>query len=312
MSGRDGVDDEIEILRQFLHRRFVFRDHHFMRAETFGVRCFPRGSSEQSDMSAKRVRELERHVSEATKSDYANFLTAADLPFSQRRIRRDPRALKRRSRRQIEAARAHLAFIVESCEDAIVGKTLVGVVTSWNRAAERLYGYTAGEIIGQSAVMLVPPDRPQDWQKTLELMRRGEPIESFETVGLRKDGQPIDVALTISPIKDATGQVVGASTVARDVTQRKREEQERLKLIQELQDALKQVKTLSGLLPICASCKKIRDDNGYWQQVETYIQKHSNADFTHGICPECLQRLYPKYNEAVDSVPTSATAQPQA
>ena len=96
------------------------------------------------------------------------------------------------------------------------------------------------------------------------------------------------------------------------MTQRKREEQERLKLIQELQDALKQVKTLSGLLPICASCKKIRDDNGYWQQVETYIQKHSNADFTHGICPECLQRLYPKYNEAVDSVPTSATAQPQA
>ena len=242
--------------------------------------------------------------------DYVMKNNLARLPVA---VDRELRAAEeRRSRRQIEAARAHLAFIVESCEDAIVGKTLVGVVTSWNRAAERLYGYTAGEIIGQSAVMLVPPDRPQDWQKTLELMRRGEPIESFETVGLRKDGQPIDVALTISPIKDATGQVVGASTVARDVTQRKREEQERLKLIQELQDALKQVKTLSGLLPICASCKKIRDDNGYWQQVETYIQKHSNADFTHGICPECLQRLYPKYNEAVDSVPTSATAQPQA
>src|SRR5438093_8705249 len=105
MSGRDGVDDEIEILRQFLHRRFVFRDHYLMRAETFGVRCFPRGSREQSDMSAKRVRELERHVSEATKSDYANFLTAADLPFSQRRIGRDPRAQERSRSGKIEFVR---------------------------------------------------------------------------------------------------------------------------------------------------------------------------------------------------------------
>jgi hypothetical protein len=87
--------------------------------------------------------------------------------------------------------------------------------------------------------------------------------------------------------------VVGASAIVRDITQIKREEQERLKLIQDLTAALSQVKALSGLLPICASCKKIRDDRGYWQQVETYIKERSNADFTHGICPECVQRLYP-------------------
>jgi hypothetical protein len=87
--------------------------------------------------------------------------------------------------------------------------------------------------------------------------------------------------------------VVAASAIVRDITQLKREEQERLKLIQELTEALSQVKTLSGLLPICASCKKIRDDRGYWQQVETYLKERSNVDFTHGICPECIQRLYP-------------------
>src|SRR5204863_260333 len=108
---------------------------------------------------------------------------------------------------------------------------------------------------------LVPSYRPLDMPGTLDLIKRGEPIEPFETVGIRKDGQPIDVSLTISPIKDSSGNVIGASTVARDITQRKREERERLKLIQELTEALATVKTLSGLLPICASCKKIRDDN---------------------------------------------------
>ena len=217
-------------------------------------------------------------------------------------VERELRAAEeRRERRQVEAARAHLASIVESCEDAIDGQNLEGSLISWNSGAERLYGYTAAEMIGKSASMLVPAFRPQDWPEILELMKRGEPVESFETVRIRKDGEVIDVSMTISPIKDAAGKLIGASTVGRDITQRKREEQERLKLIQELTDALAQVKTLSGLLPICASCKKIRDDNGYWQQVETYIQKHSNADFTHGICPDCIKRLYPEYSDALNS-----------
>jgi hypothetical protein len=83
--------------------------------------------------------------------------------------------------------------------------------------------------------------------------------------------------------------------VARDVTERKREEEERLRLIDELSKALARVKTLSGLLPICASCKKIRNDHGYWEQVEIYIQHRSQAEFTHGICPECMKRLYAQY-----------------
>jgi PAS domain S-box-containing protein len=223
-------------------------------------------------------------------------------------VERELRAAEeRRERRQIEASRAHLASIVESCEDAIDGQNLDGLVTSWNMGAEQLYGYAASEMIGKSASILVPPYRPHDWPEILELIKRGEPVESFETVRIRKDNSVIDVSMTISPIKDASGKLIGASTVGRDITQRKREEQERLKLIQELTDALAQVKTLSGLLPICASCKKIRDDNGYWQQVETYIQKHSNADFTHGICPDCIKRLYPEYSDAL--TPNNSPAQ---
>jgi len=212
-------------------------------------------------------------------------------------VRRELRAAQeRRVRKQAEAAMAHLASIVESCEDAIVGETLDGVVTSWNTGAQRLYGYAPQEMIGRPVSILVPAFRSYDLPEIYDQLKRGQPLEPFETVRLRKDGKAIDVSLTVSPIRDRDGRVMGASTVARDITQRKAEEQERLRLIQELTDALTQVKTLSGLLPICASCKKIRNDNGYWEAVETYISEHSDADFTHGICPDCVQRLYPEYS----------------
>ena len=96
--------------------------------------------------------------------------------------------------------------------------------------------------------------------------------------------------MTVSPVQDASGKIVGGSAISRDITLRKRDEAERFRLIEELTESLKQVRTLSGLLPICASCKRIRDDQGYWQQVETYIADHTNADFTHGICPDCLEK----------------------
>ena len=234
---------------------------------------------------------------EMMKSGAHDYLMKDHLARLAPAVQRELRAAEeRRARRQTEAARVLLASIVESCDDAIVGETLEGVVTSWNIGAERLYGYTAEEMIGQSISALVPAYRPQDLSTILEMINRGERVERFETVRIRKDAKPIQVAITVSPIQDGNGKLIGASTVARDITQRKAEEAERLRLIQELTDALARVKTLAGLLPICASCKKIRDDNGYWQQVETYIQQHSEADFTHGICPECAQRLYPEYN----------------
>ncbi len=215
-------------------------------------------------------------------------------------------AEQRRSRRQNEATMAYLASIVESCQDAIVGKNLDGTIVSWNGGAEALYGYTAVEMIGRSITVLVPPSRPHDLPEIYQKVKMGERVERYETVRVKKDGTQIEVSLTVSPVKNADGKVVGASTVALDISKRKREEAEWLRLIRDLTDALGHVKTLSGLLPICASCKKIRDDGGYWQQVETYIKDHSDADFTHGICPECVKRLYPEYQLKIEEISSTA------
>ncbi|HEU4451521.1 MAG TPA: GAF domain-containing protein, partial [Longimicrobium sp.] len=114
--------------------------------------------------------------------------------------------------------------IVESSSDAIFAKTLEGVVTSWNAGAERLYGYTAEEMVGRSVSLLAPPHRADEIPALLERLSRGERIESFETVRRRKDGTLVDVLLAISPLPDAEGRVVGASTIARDITERKRTE----------------------------------------------------------------------------------------
>ncbi len=133
-------------------------------------------------------------------------------------------------RKQAEMAAKRLAAIVESSDDAIIGKDLNGVVTSWNSGAERLFGYTAEEMIGTEISRLVPPERPDEEPAILARLRRGEFIDHYETVRLTKDGSRIHVALTVSPIVDG-GKVIGASKIARDITQAKRAEQEREELL---------------------------------------------------------------------------------
>jgi PAS domain S-box-containing protein len=124
-------------------------------------------------------------------------------------------------RKRTDLARAHLAAIVESSDDAIVSKTLQSIILSWNKGAERLFGYSAEEAIGQPITMLLPPDRRAEEQQILARIVRGERIEHFETVRVRKDGRHIDISLTISPIRDVAGVIVGASKVARDISSRK-------------------------------------------------------------------------------------------
>jgi PAS domain S-box-containing protein len=321
-------------------------------------------------------------------------------------------------RKRAETAASHLASIVEGSEDAIIAKTLDGTIVSWNSGAERLYGYQAEEVVGRSLSVLIPTGQPDELPRLMEALRRGESIEHYETTRLHKDGHLVEVSVTISPLRDRAGAVIGASAIARDITQRKRAEEalreseerfrvalqnapvvvfqqdrqlrytwinspglawaergylgrtdaeivggdegarltaikqeavrsglgtrtevqvtfrgethyfdlvveplrdprgtlqgltcsasditpikrsllERERLVARLQQALEEVKLLSGLLSICASCKRIRDERGGWQQMEVYIQSHSQAKFSHGVCPDCLRKLYPEYD----------------
>ncbi len=198
-------------------------------------------------------------------------------------------------RKAAETARAYLASIVESSDDAVIGTNLEGAILSWNSGAARMYGFSASEITGCSISRLAPRYRPEEWPKIYTQLKEGGSVERFETIRQRKDGTTVEVAVTLSLIRDQ-GTAIGISTIERDITARKREEMERSQLIGELTEALAKIKTLSGLLPICSSCKKIRDDGGYWQKIEFYISEHTQAEFTHGICPDCLTRLYPEYS----------------
>ena len=144
-------------------------------------------------------------------------------------------------RKQAENARARLAAIVESSEDAIVGIDLIGTITSWNHGAERLFGYTSEEAIGQSVYMLIPADRLEEERSILGRIGRGDHVDHFETVRRRKDGALSDISLTVSPIGDARGLIVGASKTARDISGRKRAEaalQESERRFREMVDAL--------------------------------------------------------------------------
>jgi PAS domain S-box-containing protein len=128
-------------------------------------------------------------------------------------------------RKRAEQATLLLAAIVESSHDAIVSKTLNGVITSWNKGAERLFGYSAEDAVGQNITLIIPPACRDEERTIIEQLTRGERIDHFETVRMRKDGSLLDVSLTISPMKDASGRVVGASKLARDITERKRAEE---------------------------------------------------------------------------------------
>jgi PAS domain S-box-containing protein len=134
-----------------------------------------------------------------------------------------------------------LAAIVDSCEDAIVSKTLEGVITSWNAGAERVFGYTSAEAVGQHISLIIPVDRRNEETAIIERIKRGERIEHFDTIRVHKDKTSLDISLTISPVRDAKGNIVGASKIARDITQRK--EMERA-----LRDSEARYRTLAAAL----------------------------------------------------------------
>jgi PAS domain S-box-containing protein len=148
--------------------------------------------------------------------------------------------------RESEARYRGIAAIVESSEDAVLTKNLEGIITSWNHGATRLFGYTADEVIGKPVTTLMPEERRNEEPTILDRIRRGERIDHYETIRQRKDGSTVEISLTVSPVKDPEGRIIGASKVARDITERRRAEQQQRLLLREMDHRIKNLFALAG------------------------------------------------------------------
>lgn len=197
---------------------------------------------------------------------------------------------RRAAQEALKSSEEKYRLLFEQSRDAIVIATSEGRFIDVNPAYERLFGYRREELLEMNAKKIWCATEDRDhWRK--EMATAGF-VASYECRHRRKDGSEIIVMLTSTQRQETDGQVIYQS-ICRDITQRKQLEIEREQLIADLQEALSKINTLSGLLPICASCKRIRDDQGYWQQIELYISEHSETVFSHSVCPACTRKLYP-------------------
>lgn len=174
----------------------------------------------------------EAHTFTSSEIDLA-LLIARQLGFAIERSR------AREYRTSAHDARQLLSSIVENSDDAIISKDLNGIINSWNRGAQRVFGYAPDEIIGRSVLTLIPPELQHEEPGIIERIRRDEPIEHYETERVRKNGERIFISLTVSPVKDTTGKIIGASKIARDITERKRADEQRALLLNELNHRVK-------------------------------------------------------------------------
>lgn len=198
----------------------------------------------------------------------------------------------------------YLAVAVRNSSDAITVHDFDGNIKRWNKGARKMYGWTEEQALTMNIHQVVPPSKSEEMLKLIRDIAQGKERGSFETKRLTADGRILDVWTTATVLVDERNQPIGVATVDRDVSSRKQAEREKNELILELQKintelkkAIAETKTLRGILPICMICKQIRNDKGYWEQVEVYVHNHSEAAFSHGICPSCLKRKYPKVYE---------------
>jgi PAS domain S-box-containing protein len=215
---------------------------------------------------------------------------------------------RKRMEKALKGSEQRLADIIDFLPDATLVIDREGKVIAWNHAMEVMLGVKAKDMLGKGNCEYAIPFYGERRPILIDLVT--QPQEEIDKRYAHMEKRPGGVLMgesyipnlkggefyffgAAAPLYDQKGNLVGAIECIRDITERKRMEEEREKLIRELQDALANIKTLHGLLPICSYCKKIRDDKGYWNRIESYIQDHSGAEFTHGMCPECLKKLYP-------------------
>ena len=200
-------------------------------------------------------------------------------------------ARRKETEQSLKASEQKYRLLFEHSRDAIIISTSDGTYVDVNPAYERLLGYPRDELMRMNALETwLDREERKAWKKEMEQYGY---VADFQCGLRRKDGRKISALKTSSQRLDSDGRLI-YQTICRDITKHKHSEAEKERLISDLQKALAEVRALSGMLPICASCKRIRDDEGYWQQIELYISAHSEAVFSHGVCPECAQRLYPE------------------
>lgn len=169
-----------------------------------------------------------------------------------------------------------------------------------NPAATKMIGYTPEEHYADPYLrmkIIHPDDKEKYEQLMVEKHFDAKPVELRF---IHKNGNIVWVEIRQAPIYSDDGEIIGFDSICRDITEKKIAEQEKEKLIEQLKAALAEVKTLRGFIPICTSCKKVRNDKGYWEAIESYLQQHSEAEFTHSLCPECIRKLYPEYADEIE------------
>jgi PAS domain S-box-containing protein len=192
---------------------------------------------------------------------------------------------------------AQFRAVAENTADSIMVADETGTIIYWNRGSQKIFGYEPGEIIGKTIDLLLRDEEAASKYNAFETYEDIQDSPIFGKVqnsyAKRKNGVIFPVEITLSGwVLDNKGYFCA---IIRDTTERLKAEIEKERLINDLKNSLAQIKTLRGLLPICANCKKIRDDAGYWNKLESYIKNHSEANFTHSICPECAKELYPDF-----------------
>jgi len=206
-----------------------------------------------------------------------------------------------RTEENLRRSEKRLRDIASSLGEGIYLMNEQGQVTFMNPEAERLLGWTEAELINKNIHDIVHNRKPDGTPLALEdcmmrgVIKTGVTYFSRDEMFIRKNGATFPVAVISAPMLE-DGKIIGAISAFSDISETKRMEQKQKKLILQLENAVATIKTLHGILPVCASCKKIRDEKGDWKEIESYIGEHTDAQFSHSVCPECMKNLFPRYS----------------
>lgn len=200
---------------------------------------------------------------------------------------------------KLKESESRYRSFAENTSDLLYRTDIHGKIIYLSRSVFELSGYTMEEAIGLNMakdVYLVPEERDE----FLSILKKEGKVRNFAARLKRKDGSIWWASTNSHFFLDKNGKIGGVEGICRDITELKVTQEAQKKLIEELKTAMSEIRTLSGMLPICSSCKKIRDDKGYWNRLEAYIHEHTDAQLSHGFCPDCLQKLYPDYIDEED------------